>query len=207
MEHGTEDAMMEKQGLSIVDASQEGATMIMVTGNTDKTNSTKHYHSYSAKVIVSVDQISPNADGTFTIEMQVGGIWMYTISAQQGSGPYTDEVMIEINGAVVPEFGSTAIIVLVVAIVSITFLDASTMLRPCFSIIDIFSTVFHIVSHVMFHFFCIFVCTFKVKQTNNLAICCLNFCGGLICTLSYCNCVYSIFCPIRTSNFERCGMS
>ena len=75
---------------------------------------------------VSVDQISPNADGTFTIEMQVGGDLgkvdgLYTISAQQGSGiQYTDEVMIEIvNGAVVPEFGSAAIIVLVVAIVSI----------------------------------------------------------------------------------------
>ena len=33
MEHQTKDTMMEEQGLSIVDASQEGATMIMVTGS------------------------------------------------------------------------------------------------------------------------------------------------------------------------------
>ena len=38
MEHQTKDTMMEEQGLSIVDASQEGATMIMVTGSTDKSD-------------------------------------------------------------------------------------------------------------------------------------------------------------------------
>ena len=34
----TKDTMMEEKGLSIVDASQEGATMIMVTGSTDKSD-------------------------------------------------------------------------------------------------------------------------------------------------------------------------
>ena len=138
MEHGTEDAMMEKQGLSIVDASQEGATMIMVTGNTDKTGEFDEITIIATAPNgnrVSVGQMSPNADGTFTIEMQVGGELgrqdgMYTISAQQGSGPqYTDEVMIEIvNGAVVPEFGSAAIIVLVVAIVSIVAITTRSRL-------------------------------------------------------------------------------
>ena len=98
----------------------EGATMIATAPNGNR---------------VSVGQMSPNADGTFTIEMQVGGELgrqdgMYTISAQQGSGPqYTDEVMIEIvNGAVVPEFGSAAIIVLVVAIVSIVAITTRSRL-------------------------------------------------------------------------------
>ena len=73
---------------------------------------------------VCVDQISPNADGTFTIEMQVGGDLgkvdgLYLVH-NKDLAYNTDEVMIEIvNGAVVPEFGSAAIIVLVVAIVSI----------------------------------------------------------------------------------------
>ncbi len=135
MEHGTEDAMMEKQGLSIVDASQEGATMIMVTGNTDKSDQIAIKATAPNGNLVGADQISPNADGTFTIEMQVGGDLgkvdgLYTISAQQGSGPqYTDEVMIEIvNGAVVPEFGSAAIIVLVVAIVSIVAITSRSRL-------------------------------------------------------------------------------
>ena len=135
MEHQTKDTMMEEQGLSIVDASQEGATMIMVTGSTDKSDQITVRATAPNGNFVSVDQISPNADGTFTIEMQVGGDLgkvdgLYTISAQQGSGiQYTDEVMIEIvNGAVVPEFGSAAIIVLVVAIVSIVAITTRSRL-------------------------------------------------------------------------------
>ena len=135
MEHETKDTMMEEQGLSIVDASQEGATMIMVTGSTDKSDQITVRATAPNGNFVSVDQISPNADGTFTIEMQVGGDLgkvdgLYTISAQQGSGiQYTDEVMIEIvNGAVVPEFGSAAIIVLVVAIVSIVAITTRSRL-------------------------------------------------------------------------------
>ena len=134
-EHQTKDTMMEEQGLSIVDASQEGATMIMVTGSTDKSDQITVRATAPNGNFVSVDQISPNADGTFTIEMQVGGDLgkvdgLYTISAQQGSGiQYTDEVMIEIvNGAVVPEFGSAAIIVLVVAIVSIVAITTRSRL-------------------------------------------------------------------------------
>ena len=135
MEHEPKDTMMEEQGLSIVDASQEGATMIMVTGSTDKSDQITVRATAPNGNFVSVDQISPNADGTFTIEMQVGGDLgkvdgLYTISAQQGSGiQYTDEVMIEIvNGAVVPEFGSAAIIVLVVAIVSIVAITTRSRL-------------------------------------------------------------------------------
>ena len=131
MEHQTKDTMMEEQGLSIVDASQEGATMIMVTGSTDKSDQITVRATAPNGNFVSVDQISPNADGTFTIEMQVGGDLgkvdgLYTISAQQGSGiQYTDEVMIEIvNGAV----GSAAIIVLVVAIVSIVAITTRSRL-------------------------------------------------------------------------------
>ena len=131
----TKDTMMEEQGLSIVDASQEGATMIMVTGSTDKSDEIAVRATAPNGNLVRVDQISPNADGTFTIEMQLGGDLgkqdgLYTITAQQGSGAqYTDEVMVEIlDGVIIPEFGSAAIIVLVVAIVAIVAITSRSRL-------------------------------------------------------------------------------
>ena len=131
----TKDTMMEEKGLSIVDASQEGATMIMVTGSTDKSDEIAVRATAPNGNLVRVDQISPNADGTFTIEMQLGGDLgkqdgLYTITAQQGSGAqYTDEVMVEIlDGVIIPEFGSAAIIVLVVAIVAIVAITSRSRL-------------------------------------------------------------------------------
>jgi len=55
----------------------------------------------------------------------------YTISAQQGTGSgYQDSVEVDIaNGAVIPEFGAIAALVLAIAIVSIIAISAKTRLN------------------------------------------------------------------------------
>jgi predicted secreted protein with PEFG-CTERM motif len=81
--------------------------------------------------VVSIDQINPDSDGSFTSTIGVGGpMWkqdgMYEIAAQQGSASINKAtVEVEIaDGAVVPEFGTIASLVLVVAISSIVVLSA-----------------------------------------------------------------------------------
>ena len=107
----------------------------MITGSTDKSGQIAIKANAPNGNLVSINQTSPNADGTFTIEMQLGGDLgkqdgLYTITAQQGSGTqYIDQVMVEIvDGVIIPEFGSAAIIVLVVAIVAIVAITSRSRL-------------------------------------------------------------------------------
>ena len=86
--------------------------------------------------IVSIDQISPDANGSITSIINVGGpMWkqdgIYTIIGQQGSGllnKSTAEVEI-VDGAVIPEFGTIVSTVFVIAISSIVILSAKSKLR------------------------------------------------------------------------------
>ena len=86
--------------------------------------------------IISIDQLTPDSNGSFTSDINVGGpMWkqdgIYTITGQQGSGllnKSTVEVEI-VDGAVIPEFGTIASLVLVVAISSIVILSAKSRLR------------------------------------------------------------------------------
>jgi len=85
--------------------------------------------------IVSVSQISPDANGDFMIDIEVGGqLWsqngMYSIDVQQGeSSNYKGSVDVEIiDGAVIPEFGTIAALILAVAIISIIAVSAKTRL-------------------------------------------------------------------------------
>ena len=119
-------------GLSISADAVEGATSFTINGNTDRTNSAITITVTAPNGnIVSVDQLSPGSDGSFSSEIGVGGsMWsqdgVYTVSAVQGdASAYQSTAEVEIaDGAVIPEFGTIASLVLVVAITSIIVLTA-----------------------------------------------------------------------------------
>jgi len=119
-------------GLSISADAVEGAISFTINGTTDRTES-----AVSIKVIapngniVSIDQLTPGSDGAFSSDIGVGGpMWsqdgVYTVTAEQGDATaYQSTVEVEIaDGAVIPEFGTIASLVLIVAISSIIVLSA-----------------------------------------------------------------------------------
>ena len=120
------------EGLAIEADAVEGSTTITITG---------HGTAGSVPVIVkavapngnvvAIDQINPDGDGSFTSTIGVGGpMWkqdgVYTITASQGTASINKaSVEVEVaDGAVVPEFGTIASLILVVAISSIIVLSA-----------------------------------------------------------------------------------
>ena len=129
---GTKDI----SGLTITDNSVLGSTTISISGHTDRTNnSIQIVVSAPNGNIVSVAQIMPEANGDFMVDIGVGGSQygqsgMYTVTAQQGIGSsYKDSVDVEIiDGAIIPEFGTIAALILAVAIISIITVSAKTRL-------------------------------------------------------------------------------
>ncbi len=126
----------EISGLTITDNSVLGSTTISISGHTDRTNTdvTVRVQAPNGN-IVSVSQVTPGANGDFMINIEVGGqLWsqngMYSIDVQQGdSSSYKDSVDVEIiDGAVIPEFGTIAALILAVAIISIIAVSAKTRL-------------------------------------------------------------------------------
>ena len=122
------------RGLTITADAIEGATTIDVSGSTDRNGDIVLTVSAPNGNIVSVAQVSPSGD-SYMATISVGGaLWsqdgMYTISAQQGEAAlYKTSTQVDIkDGHVVPEFGTIAIMILVVAIVSIIALSAKTKL-------------------------------------------------------------------------------
>tara|TARA_B110000014_G_scaffold193265_1_gene142164 strand:- start:1833 stop:2705 length:873 start_codon:yes stop_codon:yes gene_type:complete len=119
-------------GLSISADAVEGATSITINGSTDRTESAITLTVVAPNGnIVTVDQLSPGSDGSFSSDIGVGGsMWsqdgIYTVTAIQGDATaYQSSVEVDIaDGAVVPEFGTVASLVLVVAITSIIILSA-----------------------------------------------------------------------------------
>ena len=121
-------------GLTITADAIEGATTIDVSGSTDRNGEIALTVSAPNGNIVSIDQVTPSG-GSYMTTISVGGaLWsqdgMYTISAQQGDAAlYKTSTQVDIqDGHVVPEFGTIAIMILVVAIVSIIALSAKTKL-------------------------------------------------------------------------------
>ena len=120
------------EGLSIEADAVEGSTTITITGHASSSNVPVTIMVLAPNGnVVSIDQINPDSDGSFTSTIGVGGpMWkqdgVYSISAQQGSASMNKStVEVEIaDGAVVPEFGTIASLVLVVAITSIIVLSA-----------------------------------------------------------------------------------
>jgi len=121
-------------GLSITADAIEGATTIDVSGSTDRNGEVVLTVTAPNGNIVSVAQVTPSGDSYMTTISVGGALWsqdgMYTISAQQGDATlYKTSTQVDIkDGHVVPEFGTIAIMILVVAIVSIIALSAKTKL-------------------------------------------------------------------------------
>jgi predicted secreted protein with PEFG-CTERM motif len=123
-------------GLEITATALEGSDTITITGTavSRDTDVTFSIHSPNGN-LVSVEQISPNANGEFSLEIKTGGpLWVedgvYTITANQGiASEFEDMAEVEIiEGRVIPEFGTIAAMILAVSIVSIIAVTAKSKL-------------------------------------------------------------------------------
>ena len=122
-------------GLSIEAEAIVGSTIIGITGMTDKMMDVTLVVSAPNGNVVDAGQVQPNLDGTFAMDINVGGpLWNqdgdYVVTAQQGTNPaYKDSVIVEIkDGVIVPEFGTIAAMILAVAIISIIAISARSRL-------------------------------------------------------------------------------
>ena len=113
----------------------EGTDIIDITGFTTYLESDVTFMITSPNNnIVEIGQISPDDEGKLETQFIVGQTWNqdgdYIITATQGLPPndtITDSVTVEIlDGVVVPEFGTIAMLVLMVAITSIVVLTRKT---------------------------------------------------------------------------------
>ena len=128
----------ERKGLVIKESNaMAGSNIITVMGTTDSANSiTIKVIAPNGNVVV-VDQFAPILDTNshFLKDITTGGpLWnqdgQYTIVAQQGDDPkykYSIEVGIK-DGVVIPEFGTIAVMILAVAIISIIAVSAKSRL-------------------------------------------------------------------------------
>jgi predicted secreted protein with PEFG-CTERM motif len=126
-----------KDGESPINLSAEtvfGDNKITVVGNTATTQTDITFTvNAPGGNLVSIAQITPKANGEFSLEMTTGGpLWqedgMYTITANQGIfSEHKNSIQVEIsNGVVVPEFGTIAVMILTVAIISIIAISAKS---------------------------------------------------------------------------------
>jgi len=128
----------ERKGLVIKESNaMAGSNIITIMGTTDSANSiTIKVIAPNGNVVV-VDQFAPilDTDSHFLKDITTGGpLWnqdgQYTIIAQQGDDPkykYSIEVGIK-DGVVIPEFGTIAVMILAVAIISIIAVSAKSRL-------------------------------------------------------------------------------
>ncbi|MEX2193144.1 MAG: PEFG-CTERM sorting domain-containing protein [Nitrosarchaeum sp.] len=128
----------ERKGLVIKESNaMAGSNIITIMGTTDSANSiTIKVIAPNGNVVV-VDQFAPILDtkSHFLKDITTGGpLWnqdgQYTIVAQQGNDPrykYSIEVGIK-DGVVIPEFGTIAVMILAVAIISIIAVSAKSRL-------------------------------------------------------------------------------
>ncbi len=129
-----DSSAVDMRGLTITADAIEGATTIDVSGTTDRNGEISLIVTAPNGNVVSVDQVTPSGGSYMTTITTGGSLWsqdgFYTISAQQGDAAmYKASTEVDIkDGHVVPEFGTIAIMILVVAIVSIIALSAKTKL-------------------------------------------------------------------------------
>jgi len=129
-----ETAAVAAGGLTLSAGGVEGSTTIDVSGTTDRNGDITLKVTAPNGNIISVSQISPSG-GSFMTTIETGSaVWsqdgMYTISAYQAApSMYQASAEVEvIDGHVIPEFGTIAVMILVVAIVSIIIVSAKTKL-------------------------------------------------------------------------------
>jgi predicted secreted protein with PEFG-CTERM motif len=121
-------------GLSITAGGVQGSTTIDVSGTTDRADDITLKVIAPNGNVITTAQLSPSG-GSFMTTIETGGaLWnqdgMYTISAYQGApSKYQASAEVEVvDGHVIPEFGTIAVMILVVAIVSIIIVSAKTKL-------------------------------------------------------------------------------
>ena len=132
---GTGDRLI-LPGLEISATAIEGSDTITITGNVVTRDTDVTFTIYSPNGnLVSIEQIRPNPNGQFTLEIKTGGpLWtedgVYTVTANQGiSSEFQDSVEVEIvEGKVIPEFGTIAAMILAAAIISIIAVSAKSRL-------------------------------------------------------------------------------
>ena len=122
-------------GLTITASdSVRGSTTIDVSGTTDRDSVITLIVTAPNGNVVAVDQITPSS-GSYSAAIGTGGDQykqdgMYKISAKQGAASmynvYTEVEVVD--GHVIPEFGTIAAMILVVAIVAIIAVSAKTKL-------------------------------------------------------------------------------
>ena len=126
----------ESNAISLSTETTFGDNKIIVTGNTISSTTDVTFTVTSPNGnLISIAQVTPGANGEFSAEIISGGpLWkedgFYTITANQGlSSEHKQTVQVEIsNGVVVPEFGSIAVIILAVAIISIIAVSSKSSL-------------------------------------------------------------------------------
>ena len=114
-----------------------GGIRVAISGHTDRTNTAVTIVVKAPNGnIVTIDQVTPNANGDFATTIQTNSaLWkqdgFYTVSAQQvGINGYSASAQVEIaDGAVIPEFGTIAVMILAVAIISIIAVSARSRLN------------------------------------------------------------------------------
>jgi len=129
-----ETAAAAAGGLTLSAGGVEGSTTIDVSGTTDRNGDITLKVTAPNGNVVSVDQLTPSG-GSYSATIGTGGDQykqdgMYTISAKQGDASmYNVSTEIEVvDGHVIPEFGTIAAMILVVAIVAIIAVSAKTKL-------------------------------------------------------------------------------
>ena len=121
-------------GLTLSAGGIEGSTTIDVSGTTDRNGDITLKVTAPNGNVVSVSQISPSGGSFYTTIETGGALWsqdgMYTISAHQGAASnYQTSADVEIvDGHVIPEFGTIAVMILAVAIVSIIIVTGRSKL-------------------------------------------------------------------------------
>ena len=133
-----ESKPMERKGLTIKEANSiAGSDTIAVIGTTDSISTITMKVIAPNGNVVLVDQFTPvlNPKGNFLKDIKTGGpLWkqdgQYTILAQQGDDPkYKSSIEVGIkDGVVIPEFGTIAVLILAVAIISIIAVSAKSRL-------------------------------------------------------------------------------
>ncbi|MDH3203431.1 MAG: PEFG-CTERM sorting domain-containing protein [Nitrosopumilus sp.] len=111
-----QDAFAQTLGMSITATADKGSDIITVTGKTIShlTDVTFNITSPSGNNLVTVDQVSPDDNGEFTVEFKVGPTWtengFYEIEAMQGiqkNSLYTLHVLVEVTNGLTEKTSAT----------------------------------------------------------------------------------------------------
>ena len=130
-------AFAAEQGMSLIATASAGSSTISISGHTGTPSKDVSIVVTSPNGnIVTIDQVTPNANGDFATTIQTNSaLWkqdgLYTIKADQvGINGFSASAQVEIaDGAVIPEFGTIAVMILAVAIISIIAVSSRSRLN------------------------------------------------------------------------------